>query len=149
MPRKQQRTLSGAPASPPRMPVNTTYGEGERALESQRRTPVPDVASRGTGGPAPPAGGTEGGAAGGQNGTADRFAQILAAAQGMAPPEGTLSAPSQRPLEPLQAGMGSGAGAIPAGTEFSDALFDLRAMAAQYPEYRGLLRMIALAEEQR
>jgi hypothetical protein len=108
--------------------------------------PVPDFAG---GGSAPTTGGTGGGGAAGDVGGADRFAQALEAARQMAPPEGLMSAPTQRPLEPLQAGLGTGVGAIPAGTDFSDALFDLRAMAASYPEYRGLLRLVALAEEQR
>jgi hypothetical protein len=44
--------------------------------------------------------------------------------------------------------MGTTRGAIPQGTQFQDALFDLRAAYAQYPEYRGLGRLIALMEEQ-
>ena len=34
------------------------------------------------------------------------------------------------------------------GPQFQDALFDLRAIAAEYPEYRGLQRLIALAEDE-
>jgi hypothetical protein len=64
----------------------------------------------------------------------------------MAPPEGLLSMPTQRPMEPLQQGMAPSE--HPQGPAFSDALFDLREMAKLNPEYRGLLRLIALAEEQ-
>lgn len=143
MPRKS-KTLSGAPASAPTTPVDTTYGEGERALEAQRRTPVPDFASGGTAPASPGAGGE---AAGG-GGNVDRFAQAVEAARAMAEPEGMLSAPSQRPMEPLMQGMGAGPGPKPAAVEFNEALFHLRAAYAQHPEYRGLARLIALAEEQ-
>jgi hypothetical protein len=120
-----------------------TYGEGERSIESQRRMPVPDFAG---GGSAPTTGGTDtgGGAAGGGEAT-DRFAQALAAAQQMAPPEGLLSMPTQRPMEPLQAGMAPSA--TPGGPIFDDAGFDLRALARANPQYRGLLRLVALREE--
>jgi hypothetical protein len=64
----------------------------------------------------------------------------------MAPPESVLGMPSQRPNEPLQAGMGP---EMPGGPQFNDALFDLREMARAYPEYaRQFSRLIALAEEQ-
>jgi hypothetical protein len=143
MPRAK-KTLSGAPAGAATTPVGVPYGEGERRIEAQRRMPVPDFAR--TGGPVPTTGGTGGGEAAGGEPPADRFAQALAAAQQMAPPEGLLSQPTQRPMEPLQAGMAPSE--HPGGPAFSDALFDLREMARANPEYRGLLRLIALAEEQ-
>lgn len=144
MPRAKKSTLSGAPAGTAIAPVGVPYGEGERRIEAQRRMPVPDFAS--TGAPALSTGGTGGGGAAGGEPPADRFAQAIAAAQGMAPPKGLLSMPSQRPGEPLQAGMASSE--HPQGPAFSDALFDLRALAAENPQYRGLLRLIAIAEEQ-
>jgi len=134
------RTQSGAPASPPRPPVGVPYGEGERALEAQRRTPVPA-------GPPSAPGAAGGGAAGGEAAPTDRFAQAVAAAQEMAPPEGVLGQPTRRPAEPVQTGLMPGQIAHQ-GPEFQDALFDLRAIAAEYPEYRGLQRLIALAEDQ-
>jgi hypothetical protein len=144
MPRARKKTLSGAPAGAATAPVGVPYGEGERRIEAQRRMPVPDFAR--TGEPAPSAGGTGGGGAAGGGPPADRFAQAMQAAQQMAPPEGLLAMPTQRPMEPLQAGMAPSE--HPQGPAFSDALFDLRALAHDYPEYRGLLRLIALAEEQ-
>ena len=146
MPRKA-KTLSGAPAAPARMPVDTTYGEGERALESQRRTPVPEFAQPGSTAPTTGAGGAAAGG-GGASVPASRDAQALMAAQAMAAPEGDMMAPTTRPLEPVQLGMGTTRGAVPMGTQFSDALFDLRALYAQYPEYRGLGRLIALMEDE-
>lgn len=145
MPRAKKRTLSGAPGGGAVAPAGVPYGEGERALESQRRMPVPDFA----GGSAPATGGTGGGVAvgGGATPPADRFAQAVAAAQGMAPPEGLLSQPTQRPLEPLQAGMAP-TSQTAGGPALNDALFDLRALAKANPEYKGLLRLIALAEDQ-
>jgi hypothetical protein len=69
------------------------------------------------------------------------------AAQGMAPPEGLLGQPTQRPGEPLQQGLVPG-GVGTGRPEFDQARFDLRALANEYREYPGLLRLIAIAEEQ-
>lgn len=61
-----------------------------------------------------------------------------------------LNAPTDRPGEPVTAGlpMGPGAGPdaltpVPTG---NDALYELRALAARFPD-RDLMRLIALAEE--
>lgn len=70
------------------------------------------------------------------------------------PPPGSvpsLTAPTSRPGEPVTAGIPIGPGpggsrAVPAAAG-SQALFDLRALAAQYPDYENLFRIIALAEE--
>lgn len=73
----------------------------------------------------------------------------------MGPPPGSLTsleAPTERPNEPVTTGLDIGAGA---GSEVlasrpvpDDALFDLRAMAARFPEYRALARLIAMAEDE-
>lgn len=72
--------------------------------------------------------------------------------QPMAPPGavGPLDAPSDRPDEPLTAGLpiGPGPGPQAGGFPVDDALYDLRALAQRYP-YRELLRLIALAEARR
>jgi hypothetical protein len=75
-------------------------------------------------------------------------------ATGRPPPPGSipsLTAPTERPGEPVTAGLpvgpGPGPEALGAPAPQSDALFDLRALARQYPEYGGLLRIIALAEQ--
>jgi len=70
------------------------------------------------------------------------------------PPPGSLTpltAPTERPGEPVTAGLPVGPGPGPSGlvapTGGTDALFDLRALAARYPEYNdGLLAMIDWAE---
>lgn len=76
-------------------------------------------------------------------------------ATGRPPPPGSipsLTAPSERPNEPITAGLPVGPGVGPEAlgapaAPTSDALFDLRALARQYPEYGGLMRAIALAEQ--
>jgi hypothetical protein len=64
-----------------------------------------------------------------------------------------LDAPSGRPDEPVTAGLplgpGAGAEAMTQMPTFDDELFDLRALAARFPEYRGLTRLIALAESEK
>jgi hypothetical protein len=71
------------------------------------------------------------------------------------PPPGSipsLTAPTERPNEPVTAGLPVGPGPGPEAlgapaAPTSDALFDLRALARRYPEYGGLMRAIALAEQ--
>jgi len=79
-------------------------------------------------------------------------APTMGGGQPMVPPGaiGPLDAPSDRPAEPLTAGLPIGPGASPQGGGFAvdDALYDLRALAQRYP-YRELLRLIALAEARR
>jgi hypothetical protein len=63
-----------------------------------------------------------------------------------------LTAPTERPGEPIQAGLPMGPGAGPssmiAPTGGTDALFDVRALAAAYPEYSdGLMKIIDWAEQ--
>jgi len=63
---------------------------------------------------------------------------------------GTLTGPSNRPDEPVTAGLPIGAGAGPDALTptpaHDQALWELRALANQYPDDRDLLRMIAMAE---
>lgn len=143
MPRAK-KTLTGAKAAPATPPVGVPYGEGERALESQRRMPVPDFAE--TGGSAPTTGGTGSGASAGAAPPADRFAQAIEAARAMAPSDSLLAQPTQRPNESVLAG--TMPTVTPERPEFNEALFDLRALARLYLEYKGLARLVALAEEQ-
>lgn len=75
---------------------------------------------------------------------------------GQAPPPpgslGGLTAPSERPTEPVTTGLSLGAGAGPEAvgnvgyTRHDQALWELRALAARYPDNRDLLKIIALAE---
>lgn len=108
MPRKR-KTASGAPAATPVPPVDAPYGEGERAIESQRRTPIPDYSG--------PAGATVPAGAGATppapQSPADQLQAALMAAKGMAPPTNLLTTPTQRPNEPVTAGLNLGAGPGP------------------------------------
>jgi len=142
MPRK--RTLSGAPGGAATTPVGVPYGEGERRIESQRRMPVPDFA----GGSAPSAGGTGAGGAAGGGEAADRYTHALQLMQQMGAPESILEQPTARPDEPITKGMAGGPTPLTPSPVTNDALYDLRALAQANPDYRGLLRLVALAEEQ-
>jgi hypothetical protein len=137
MPRKTKtRTLSGDVASPPRPAVGVPYGEGERRLESQRRTPVPVKA-----------GGlqvVQGGAAGGSPPATDRFSLAIAQAQQMAPPEKLLQMPTARPNEDLMTGFGR----ANVGPATDEALYELRALANAFP-YADLLEFVSRAEQER
>lgn len=111
MPRKgpgSKRTQSGAPAATPAPMVNAPYGEGERAIESQRRTPVPDY-SQGTAAAGPPGAPPSAPAPA----PGDRLQAALLAAKGMAPPTNLLTMPTQRPGEPITSGLRIGAGPGP------------------------------------
>lgn len=115
MPRKAKRkTQSGVPGQAPASPVDVPYGEGERALESQRRMPVPDYsATAPTAGSAPPTAQPTGGGSALPQPPVGSLDQALAAAQAMAPPSNLLSQPSARPNEPLTAGLPIGPGPGP------------------------------------
>lgn len=140
MPRKARRTQSGAPAGGAVMPVDSTYGEGEAALEAQRRMPVPDFAKGG--GSAIPVAPSGGSPAPGGGGSAAPMDMALAAAQGMQMPP-SVSAPTSRPLENLQTGLGTqGQRVLP-----NESLFELRAIAQRFP-YPDLLRMIERIERE-
>lgn len=142
MPRKSKRkTLSGVPGQAPAPPVDAPYGEGERAIESQRRTPLPDYS-----GPPPvpaPAGAEP--AAG--LAPADRLQQALAAAQGMAPPTNILTTPTQRPDEPLTAGLRTGAGPGPEVLSSGDRAVRTLRMLAEVtadPSFANLAELAAM-----
>jgi len=136
MPRKAKSTMGGDRGSPARAPAGVPYGEGERALESQRRMPVPDTKGQN---PVPSGGG--GGGTSGAPADADPFAAAMQMAQQMAPPTGMLAGETTRPNEPLMTGMGT----TPTGPTFDDGLMELRALARQYP-YPELLQLLSAAE---
>lgn len=76
------------------------YGAHKESIQAQQAVPLPQAAPTPAAAPAaPPAGGGGGDA--------------LAAALAMAPPSGGLLGPSQRPGEPVTAGLPSGAGPGP------------------------------------
>lgn len=112
----RQRTDLASDRQPVRTVASKEYGKRTRQEQAQSVMPLPDV----TGIPKP----------------------------GSVP---SLTAPTSRPDEPVTAGLPIGAGpgpsrlSVPAAAG-SQALFDLRAVAAQYPEYEGLFRLIAWAE---
>jgi hypothetical protein len=65
----------------------------------------------------------------------------------MAPPEGLLGMPTQRPMESIQAGMPGSENPLPPGPVTSDAIYELRALVkrAPYPEF---LQLLAWAERE-
>lgn len=118
---KQNRTISGAPASAPVVPPGQTYGEGERQMESQRRTPLPagPPAVPGANGSAPAINANSTPAAPAEQPLARRMARALMAAQSMRSGPG-LYAPTQRPSEPITTGLAMGAGAGPEALRTGD-----------------------------
>lgn len=145
MPRK--RTHSGAPAQAPVPPVDVPYGEGERMVESQRRTPVPlasGAGPAGAGSPSPAPGG--GSRTTLPNDPAQRLAMAVQAMRGMTPPAG-LDAPSQRPNEPFTTGLDVGPGAGPEILRPGDhVLRTLQTLASMHdnPGFRHLAEQAAL-----
>lgn len=135
MPRKARRTISGEPGQPARTPVDAVYGEGERALESQRRMPVPDRSG-------PAAEMTGGGGASGPPATA--YPQALDALRQMAPPEPVLSTPTKRPGEDISRGMGGPNHPIEPKAQVNEALYELRALYQMhpYPDFLAWLERI-------
>lgn len=85
---------------PMRTPTGGKYGAGVAAERAQRGAPLPQAQ--------PPAGGQPAIAA-----APDRFAQALEAAKGMAFEEVPISARSERPMEPVTAGLPIGPGPGP------------------------------------
>jgi|SRR5690606_15506935 len=62
---------------------------------------------------------------------------------------GSLTAPTGRPDEPVTAGLALGEGPPPAGGTVHDpSLWELRALAQQFPDNRDLLAVIARAEQE-
>lgn len=96
-----------AVATPTRLP----YGEAGALQAAQHQVPIAAAA------PPPAAGvppGPPPGVPGGSNAPPDGLAAMLAAAQAMPPPSGPgLSGPTQRPNEPVTAGLASGPGPGP------------------------------------
>lgn len=143
MPRKGKRqTLSGDPALAAAPAVGVPYGEGERRLESQRRTPLPNVRARAE----PPADALPAGGGGGPGGADARMAAVQAAI-GMAEPTSMLSAPTERPGEPLMAGIESSGDILRPAIVTNEAYYELRALARRFP-YPDLMRLLARVESE-
>lgn len=118
---KARTTQTGAPAAPPRAMSGGPYGSGERALESQRRVPVPSgpPPAPGSTAPGPGPGGAPSGGSGPSGAGPDprvvqqmRMQAALQAAGGMKPPT-SIYAATQRPSEPITDGMAIGPGRGP------------------------------------
>lgn len=112
-----QRTDLARDRQPTRVTKGKEYGKRQAAEQSQAAMPLPDMSRIPKPGSVP-----------------------------------SLTAPTERPNEPVTAGIPIGAGPGPSSLSVpaaagSQALFDLRALAAQYPDYEGLYRIIAWAEE--
>lgn len=92
----------GYAAQPAAAPTGMPYGAHQASVESQQNLPLAQVVpAGGTGGPAPEA-----------PNAAQRLAAAVAAARRVRPPT-PLTGPSQRPMEPLTAGMATGPGPGP------------------------------------
>lgn len=114
----EQRTDLAADRQPTRVTKGKTYGKRQAAEQSQATMPLPDTSNIPKPGSVP-----------------------------------SLTAPTDRPNEPVTAGLPMGAGpgpgpgpGVPPAASGSQALFDLRALAAAHPDYDNLYRIIAWAE---
>lgn len=91
----------GYAAQPAAAPTGMPYGDRQATIESQQALPMAQVVPPGgTGGPSAPPD------------QAQRLQAAVEAARRMRPPT-PLSGPSQRPMEPLTAGMATGPGPGP------------------------------------
>jgi hypothetical protein len=127
--------------------VDGVYGTGERALEAQRRMPVPDLAPQASGLAAAPTGPSMGGAAPapGPTSPADRLTAAMALLGRMSPGR-SLEAPSERPGEPLTAGMALGPGPGPEVLRPGDRATQSLRMLASFSDDPGLAELADLAE---
>jgi hypothetical protein len=104
MPRKR-KTSTGTPAQPIEAVEGQGYGQGVQQTQMQRSMPTPDnTAVSAPAARTAPAAPTAGGAS--------TFEDLIAAAQGVGP-GGLLREPSQRPQEPVTAGLPIGPGPGP------------------------------------
>lgn len=114
MPRKAKTTLSGHPAQPIGAVAGQMYGAGVEQMALQRQMPAPQVsgpvASPASAGPPP---GGMAAAAPPEASAADRFAAALEGAKQMQGRAGLLTQGSNRPDEPVTAGLASGPGVGP------------------------------------
>lgn len=137
---KRQPTLSGAPAQAPVGPVDSTYGEGERAIESQRRTPLPNYSG-------PPAASGPAGAGPSTPPQQGGLEAAMAAAAGMAPPTNALTSPTMRPGEPVTAGLRLGAGPGPEVLSSGDRAVRTLRMLADVTADAGFAHLAELAAQ--
>ena len=93
---------NGRPTQPVKVPTGLPYGEAGQLAAAQRGAPLPAAGAV----PVPPAGAAPGGGAFDWNGATQ-------AAQGWVPPKLNLAAPTERPTEPVTAGMPTGPGPGP------------------------------------
>lgn len=107
MPRKRKAPASGDQggygAQPADAPTGLPYGERQATIDSQRQLPMAAAPGLPTGGGAPPQAPQD---------PAQRLQMAVEAARRMRPPA-PLTGPSQRPGEPLTAGMATGPGPGP------------------------------------
>ena len=105
MPRKRKPPApgnqGGYAAQPAQAPTGMPYGEHKASIDAQQALPMAQVVPpTGTGGPTP------------APDPAQRLQAAVAAARRMRPPS-PLTGPSQRPAEPITAGMATGPGPGP------------------------------------
>lgn len=137
--------MSGAPAQAPAPVVDGTYGDGERALEAQRRMPTPDYSAQAgpvPGGPGPV---SPGGGPGQALSPTDRMTQAMQLMARMSPPR-SLEAPSERPDQPLTAGLNLGPGPGPEILRPGDRATQSLRVLADFSDDPGLEELADLAE---
>lgn len=98
--RKDQQTPQAAPGQ--------AYGESQDQIQAQNVIPLPNVANASPATPTAGAPPQAPGVAGGND-----LSAVLAAASGMVPPQGSLFGGTNRPGEPITAGMPMGPGPGP------------------------------------
>lgn len=139
MPRKARSTTSGAPAQPAVAPKGQTYGSGEAALESQRRSPIPNVVAQ------QQAATSAGGGGGGGAMTPDVMAQVQDYVQAMGGGRSVLAQPTARPNEPVQQPLGPTQNFK--RPQVNEGIYELRALAAKFP-YPDLLAFLDRVERE-
>lgn len=107
---RTRRTQTGERAQPISAVPGQTYGAGEDQMAMQRAMPAPQVA--GTAVAAQPSGPAASTSAGPPD-----LAMLMQAAQGLQGQTGLLTQPTNRPGEPITAGLSSGPGVGPSALQ--------------------------------
>jgi hypothetical protein len=104
---RKRKTMTGQAAQPIGAVAGQEYGAGIEQMAMQRAMPAPQVsgvAAGAPGAPAPAPGGTP---------PRINMAELMQRAQALQPETGLLTAPTNRPTEPVTAGLSRGPGPGP------------------------------------
>lgn len=115
MPRKRRQTMSGAPAQPIGAIPGQIYGAGVDQMALQRAMPAPNLAGGGAApvAPAPPPASPAAAQAVPGPGAAPNYDDLLRNAASLREQTGLLPMPTNRPNEPITAGLTRGPGPGP------------------------------------